>query len=90
MTDRSPEQHMADVAAATLETISRLLPDARTLRAQLEILAGCARDLDRPLPDRLMLACAAGMIFEDTAEAVRDIASTLPLRGIDYGIAPES
>jgi hypothetical protein len=87
MTNRTSKQHMADVAAATLATLTRLMDDAQTLASQLEILGGCLREEDpgAMIPDPLLAAHATPWVLTNAQEAVRDIAATLPIRGIEYG-----
>jgi hypothetical protein len=84
---RTPQQHMSDVAAATLARLHNLGEELEHLETQIGLLADWATEHD--LADR-------GEFLTDIAEtlnrfgccvpeAVRDIAATLPVRGIDYG-----
>jgi hypothetical protein len=87
---RTPEQHTADVAAVTLARLTKLHDDLGALKGQLHILAAWA-DQHGPDPHTETLADAeyhVGLLLPDSAQvadAIRDIAATLPIRGLDYG-----
>jgi hypothetical protein len=98
MTDRTDEQHMADVAAATLANLTELHDSLSSLRVQLQFLSNWAtehqpdmRHKDRPdMLHHQFLAVAAYLVGALTyhgcvPDMVRDIAATLPIRGLDYG-----
>jgi hypothetical protein len=96
--DRTPEQHMADVAACTLGRLADLSEELDHLQRQLEMLAGWAAD--HPDVDYKSLVILGddvagfgvlGGVIETLAalrcwvpELVRDIAATLPIRGLEY------
>lgn len=80
---------MADVASATLRNIADLIALSRTVSCQLTILQNRMREEqpDVELPECLQLMHGAPVVLRDAQEAVRDIASRLPIRGLDYGSA---
>jgi hypothetical protein len=88
--DRTPAQRTADVAAATLARLTRITDEYEFLHCQLDTLADWAgeRGLDEPtgyLEDFAAFARITGGLFEGVSDSVRDVAATLPLRGVDYG-----
>ena len=85
---RTDEQIAADIAATTLARLAHIDEEHHQLHHQLADLAEWADD-DRGV-DIFLHDVAASLrlnrdLFETTAEAVRDIAAKLPVRGIDYG-----
>jgi hypothetical protein len=85
--DRTPEQHAADIAAATLERLAKLGNEFATLETQLQALYVWADGRQQDGPGRFLedIADAVGKLTCCVPEAVRDIAATLPIRGLDYG-----
>ncbi len=85
--DRTPEQHMADVASATLARLAKLQREHHFLRQQLMLLSGWAAEHQAHLDHELLQGIARAISTFDCCvpEAVRDIAATLPIRGLDYG-----
>jgi hypothetical protein len=97
MTERIDEQHMADVAAAALANLTELHDSLTSLRVQLQFLSDWATNHHPDIhhkdrPDMLhheFLGAVAHMVGALTyhgcvPEMVRDIAETLPIRGLDY------
>jgi hypothetical protein len=85
---RTAEQHMADVAAATLARLHHLHGELGHLKTQLEALAYWADEHHPDTRHGLLLdhtAAVIGCLGCCVTEAVRDVASTLPIRGLDYG-----
>jgi hypothetical protein len=87
MSDRTPEQHMADVANTALERLGTLNFDLRCLTRHLGMLSEWAADHSDPHAAALLGYSARFAIVTLTCnvpEAVRDIAMTLPVRGTEY------
>ena len=86
--DRSLHEHMADIAAATLARLQELHGELVHLEDQLDMLADWAVE-QHQLADRgeflTNIAVSISKLGCCVPEAVRDIASTLPVRGLDYG-----
>jgi hypothetical protein len=87
MTEHADEQVMADIAATTLANLAATQRMISTLVRQFMLLANHAdRAGDEPKRERLLVSLAAACVLRaDSAEAVRDLAATLPLRGLEYG-----
>jgi hypothetical protein len=86
---RTPEQHMADVAAYTLARLAGIDEDMDYLTDQLADLADWAADDEPHLRHHPFLDDVANRLDTlrfDVPDAVRDIAATLPVRGVDYGV----
>jgi hypothetical protein len=92
MTDdtRTPEQHMADIAACTLNRLARLRGELDSLQGQLERLVDYG--IEHDLFDSARIPVLLGDTIESLTAlgccvptAVRDIASVLPIRGLEYG-----
>jgi hypothetical protein len=86
-------QDMADLAAGALEKLTQIDRDLNSLRSYLFLLAALmdraeyADDLVNGVIDLGHSMEATRKAFEcEIAEAVRDVAQTLPMRGIDYGV----
>lgn len=84
---RTDEQHMADVASHTLERLARLDDEISSLARQLEMLADWDRQRSHLAADEFLddVAQTVRQLACCVPEAVRDIAATLPIRGLDYG-----
>jgi hypothetical protein len=78
---------MADIAAATLSNLAATQRTIATLVKQFMLLAAHADHAgDEEKRERLLMSLAAACVLRaDSAEAVRDMAATLPLRGLEYG-----
>ncbi|MEG8183927.1 hypothetical protein GZH49_36260 [Nocardia terpenica] len=89
MTDnRTPAQHKADVAACTLERLGRLAPELESLTGQLKMLGHYADEHPELGINGAFLRRMGGqvwMLSHLVPEVVRDIASQLPIRGLDFG-----
>ena len=87
MTENTDEQVMADIAATTLANLAASQRALATLVRQFMLLANHAdRAGDEVKRERLLMSLAAACVLRaDSAEAVRDLAATLPLRGLEYG-----
>ena len=91
--ERTEEQHMADVANTTLGRLAKIRSELHSVSHQLNMLsywAGRMDDDDELLAsDRAELLALAAENAMDLATIipgmVRDIASTLPMRGVEYG-----
>jgi hypothetical protein len=92
MTDhtRTPEQWMADVAATTLGRLGRMYDDLQALSGQLNRLAEYAAEHHPDLQHEFLAesAVAARRMTCCVPEFVRDIASRLPIRGLDFDEGP--
>lgn len=85
MTDtRNPDQHASDVANAALATVARLMDDARVLAAQTQILGNYLHEKDDVVPDYLIMANTLPYVLGAAREVLRDIASRLPIRDLDW------
>ena len=86
--DRTREQHMADVAAAALDNINQLIHLSSVLSRQVNILENRSLEADPSAAFPPKLAVVRGMEFYlmTAREALRDVAATLPIRGIDFGV----
>jgi hypothetical protein len=91
MTDtRSPDQHMSDIAAATLDRLARLDDELDSLKSQFAMLGRFTYDADSDSDkDKgLQLLGVASTLellrSEGVKNLVRDVAEKLPVRGIDY------
>jgi len=83
--DRTPEQHMADVAAGTLRPLGKLQPELGKLSEQLRVLAELAR-VNRTAAPRERLRDATDAIWtlrQELPEFVRDLAVGLPFYDIE-------
>jgi hypothetical protein len=87
MSERTPEQHRADVISAALEELPELIRAAWMLRARIEIIAGSLGGDASDVPDPLFMAHAVPKVLQEAQESLRDLASTHPIRGLDYGDA---
>jgi hypothetical protein len=99
--DRTPEQLAADVAAATLARLAAVGEEIHTLEEQLNRLSGYMLEHGDNSNDKLRKATRWLVDFEGVLRThrffiqavitgyVRDIAATLPIRGIDYGTETE-
>lgn len=79
---RTDEQRAADVAADILASLGELYRELGDLAEEIEYLNGWAGEhelLDNAITALMALRC------DCLYEAVRDVASTLPIRGLDYG-----
>lgn len=89
MTDgtRTDEQHRADVAAHTLRRLAWMCDDFGHLYSQLLMLADYAAEHHPDLQHEFLTdsAMAAKKFTCCVPEVVRDVASRLPLRGLDFG-----
>lgn len=89
MTDdtRTDEQRLADVAAHTLRRLGWMYDDFEHLHSQLRQLANHAADNHPDLQHEFLtdMAMAAKKFTCCVPEVVRDVASRLPLRGLDFG-----
>jgi hypothetical protein len=88
MTDtRTPEQHMSDIAAHTLRRLGWMYQDLEALHSQLRLLADYAAEHQPDLGHEFLTnsAVAACKFTCCVPEVVRDIASRLPIRGLDWG-----
>jgi hypothetical protein len=83
---RTDGQHMADVAAASLATLIGLRESLDHLGHQLAMLADWADDHGLACLDRLDAAANAAncLLCGCLPEAIRDLASGLPIRGLDW------
>ena len=92
---------MSDIASATLGRLNRLDNELHYLRLQFQLLAGytsgvipgmSAEHFDQDKAQELMAVALSATLLgsDDTKKILRDIASKLPTRGIDYGICSES
>lgn len=81
---RTPEQHLADVAAATSRQLGRLADQLDGLRRQFLLLGEHVHDRNEDQGNRLMAAALAAALLasEDTRDLVRGVAATLPVRGM--------
>lgn len=82
---RNPEQHASDVANSALATSARLMDDARTLMAQTQILGSYLNEKDAVVPEELLMALYFPRVLSGIQETLRDIASRLPIRDLDWG-----
>jgi hypothetical protein len=82
MTDRTPEQHMADVAAYTLQRLSRLHDELDALGGQLSMLSDWAAEHQPHLPHEWLgdVADTIDQLGCCVPELVREISATLPTR----------
>ncbi|QIS19217.1 hypothetical protein [Nocardia terpenica] len=89
MTDnRTPAQHKADVAACTLDRLQRIAPELELLIWQLGMLGDYADEHPELGINGAFLRRMGGhvwMLAHLVPEVVRDIASRLPIRGLDFG-----
>ena len=85
---RTPDQHMSDVASSALRQLARWSDELNGLRRQFCLLSEHFGDRDDDQAHRLTTVAhaAAALSSEDTKELLRDVASTLPVRGIDFGV----
>jgi hypothetical protein len=92
--DRTPEQIASDVAATTLQRLDHISEEHHYLQHQLDNLAEWADDHDLGddhghyaalLGDAAAYLRFGNPVYELLANYVRDIAATLPIRGIEYG-----
>jgi hypothetical protein len=90
--DRTDEQHAADIAATTLTRLSTIYEELGHLSVQLDDLSDWTSDAqdDEPaaallhdMSASLNLTCF--LLHQVVSDCVRDIATKLPVRGIDYG-----
>jgi len=83
---RTREEHTADIAAHTLTRLDRMRDEFEKLAHQLRHLGRYAEqhhpDLDHEF--MLMMAGAAQTFSCCLPESVRDVASRLPLRGLEF------
>lgn len=88
---RSPEEHMSDVASSALRQLGRLSGELDGLQRQFCLLSEHFHDRNEDQANSLRaVAHAADLLAsEGTRELLRDVAATLPVRGIDYGIPQE-
>lgn len=86
--DRTREQHMADVSAAALDNINQLILLSSVLSRQINILENRSLEADPSavFPAKLAVVRGVELYFYAARESLRDIAATLPIRGIDYGV----
>ncbi|NDJ91643.1 hypothetical protein GWR20_21280 [Mycolicibacter kumamotonensis] len=79
---RTREQHMADVAAATLHRLDILVEELEALHFQLMMLGDFTHDTDTDLAHALMNAAFAAQVIgsEQVNELVERVAATLPVR----------
>lgn len=87
---RTDEQVTADVANQTLALLNDLAYDLDTLARQIDYLAAWAGEHDNPDAAEYLGNTALRMVGSLLCDCcvrstVRDIAQTLPVRGIDYG-----
>lgn len=89
--DRTPQQHRADVVYSALGTLSQIGRLQLKLNLQLVVLTGSvqfdqqASDEQRRRVNEIFLT-ADDACFDTRRirEWLRDLASTLPIRGLDY------
>lgn len=86
---RTRDQHLSDVTATALENVRQLIFLSGVLASQLELIANRRRETDPfyELPKSLYTVTGVPWLYRDARESLRDIASTLPIRGLDYGVA---
>ena len=79
---------MADVASSALRQLGRLRGELDGLHRQFSLLSKHVGDRNDDQAHRLRaVALAAALLAsQDTRELLRDVASKLPIRGIDYGV----
>jgi predicted metal-dependent HD superfamily phosphohydrolase len=82
---RTPEQHTADIATATLARLQTIRTDLLLLRTQMHVLAAWAEDNGHDPTTFDNAAQAAAHLAAGAPAAVRDMASRLPLRGLEFG-----
>ncbi|WP_405159536.1 hypothetical protein OG203_23995 [Nocardia sp. NBC_01499] len=87
--DRTPAEHMADVASSTLDRLDRICLELEVLSSQLGMLGGFALEYpDLGVDGNYLLAASDGavrMLLRDTPEEIRTLASRLPIRGLEFG-----
>ncbi|MET8875575.1 hypothetical protein [Nocardia sp. NPDC004604] len=87
--DRTPAEHMADVASCTLDRLDGICLELELLASQLRMLGGFALEHpDLGVDGNYLLAAGDGvvtMLLGYTPEEVRTLASRLPLRGLEFG-----
>lgn len=87
---RTDEQHLADVAAHTLRRLAWMYDDFEHLHSQLCQLADYAADNHPDLQHEFLIesAMVAKRFTCCVPEVVRDLASRLPIRGLDFNDRP--
>lgn len=87
--NRTRDQHLSDVTATALENVRQLIFLSSVLAAQLELIANRRREVEPfyELPKSLYTVTGIPWLYRDAREGLRDIASTLPIRGLDFGVA---
>ena len=80
------EEEMASCSHATLSLLASMVGGFDSLSWQLDELAGWAEDHDLAAADWLRSAAGATAMVacSRTREAIRDLAQTLPLPGLEY------
>ena len=88
---RTDEQVTADVAAHTLKRLTELNDELGHLEHQLELLSEWAADHEPLQSERLDNAVTAVLTLrcDCLREIIRDIAATLPIRGLDYDVVDD-
>lgn len=80
---RTPEEHMADVAGATLQRLAMISDEMESLHRQLFMLGVWTHEHDNiDMAHKLMTLSkwAEVLTCEFTFDLVRDVAQTLPIR----------
>ncbi|MEV6069251.1 hypothetical protein AB0L82_22115 [Nocardia sp. NPDC052001] len=88
MDERTPAQHKADIAACTLNRLSRIDGELYWLVSQFRALSRWAEEnpvLGVDAADLKEMAQAARSLRDCGPERVRDLAVTLPIRGLEFG-----
>jgi len=88
MTDtRTPDEHLfADIAADTLSRLNKLDDELDYLKGRFEMLGYFTHQIDEDQGLQLLGAASTIQLLrsEGIKNLVRDVASKLPVRGLDY------